>query len=77
MYGTATNKFFYMYVQQLNYVIRFFTLSHPVLNAEVEEMLKQHTHLFLQHYQSKMNAIKTEKEIKALKNLLYSCKRAV
>ncbi|KAG5511413.1 hypothetical protein JKF63_07387 [Porcisia hertigi] len=77
MYGTATNKFFYMYVQQLNYVIRFFTLNHPVLNAEVEEMLKQHTHLFLQHYQSKMNAIKSEKEIKALKNLLYSCKRAV
>ncbi|KAG5487609.1 hypothetical protein GH5_07964 [Leishmania sp. Ghana 2012 LV757] len=77
MYGTATNKFFYMYVQQLNYVIRFFTLNHPILNAEVEEMLKQHTHLFLQHYQSKMNAIKTEKEIKALKNLLYSCKRAV
>ncbi|KPA80822.1 putative mitochondrial Atpase alpha subunit [Leptomonas pyrrhocoris] len=77
MYGTATNKFFYMYVQQLNYVIRFFTLNHPVLNAEVEEMLKQHTHLFLQHYQSKMNAIKSEKEVKALKNLLYSCKRAV
>eukprot|EP00796_Vickermania_ingenoplastis_P008474 gene8474-5950_t len=77
MYGTATNKFFYMYVQQLNYVIRFFTLNHPVLNAEVEEMLKQHTHLFLQHYQSKMNNIKSEKEIKALKNMLYSCKRAV
>lgn len=77
MYGTATNKFFYMYVQQLNYVIRFFTLNHPVLNAEVEEMLKQHTHLFLQHYQSKMNSIKSEKEIKALKNMLYSCKRAV
>ncbi|CCW61345.1 unnamed protein product [Phytomonas sp. EM1] len=77
MYGTATNKFFYMYVHQLNYVIRFFTLNHPVLNAEVEEMLKQHTHLFLQHYQSKMNAIKNEKEVKALKNLLYSCKRAV
>lgn len=77
MYGTATNKFFYMYVHQLNYVIRFFTLNHPVLNAEVEEMLKQHTHLFLQHYQSKMNAIKSEKEVKTLKNLLYSCKRAV
>lgn len=77
MYGTATNKFFYMYIQQLNYVIRFFTLNHPILHAEVEEMLKQHTHLFLQHYQSKMNAIKSEKEIKALKNLLYSCKRAV
>ncbi|CCW69063.1 unnamed protein product [Phytomonas sp. Hart1] len=77
MNGTATNKFFYMYVQQLNYVIRFFTLNHPVLNAEVEEMLKQHTHLFLQNYQSKMNAIKSEKEVKALKNLLYSCKRAV
>lgn len=77
MYGTATNKFFYMYVHQLNYVIRFFTLNHPVLNAEVEEMLKQHTNLFLQHYQSKMNSIKSEKEVKALKNMLYSCKRAV
>ncbi|EPY31520.1 F-type H+-transporting ATPase subunit alpha [Angomonas deanei] len=77
MYGTATNKFFYMYVQELNYVIRFFTLNNPILKAEVDEMLKQHTHLFLQHYQSKMNAIKSEKEVKALKNLLYSCKRAV
>lgn len=77
MYGTATNKFFYMYVNQLNYVIRFLTLNHPILNAEVEEMLKHHTHLFLQHYQSKMNLIKSEKEVKALKNLLYSCKRAV
>ncbi|EPY32874.1 F-type H+-transporting ATPase subunit alpha, partial [Strigomonas culicis] len=25
MYGTATNKFFYMYVQELNYVVRFYT----------------------------------------------------
>ncbi|EPY21913.1 F-type H+-transporting ATPase subunit alpha [Strigomonas culicis] len=77
MYGTATNKFFYMYVQELNYVVRFFTLNHPIIKAEVDEMLKHHTHLFLQHYQSKMNAIKSEKDIKALKNLLYSCKRAV
>lgn len=77
MYGAAKNKFFYMYVQELNYLIRFFTLNSPILHGELEEMLKQHTHLFLQHYQSKMNAIKSEKEVKALKNLLYSCKRAV
>nr|6F5D_A Chain A, ATP synthase subunit alpha, mitochondrial [Trypanosoma brucei brucei]6F5D_B Chain B, ATP synthase subunit alpha, mitochondrial [Trypanosoma brucei brucei]6F5D_C Chain C, ATP synthase subunit alpha, mitochondrial [Trypanosoma brucei brucei] len=77
MYGTAKNKFFYMYVQELNYLIRFFTLNSPILHGELEEMLKQHTHLFLQHYQSKMNAIKSEKDVKALKNLLYSCKRAV
>ncbi|KAG8342597.1 ATP synthase alpha beta family nucleotide binding domain [Trypanosoma vivax] len=77
MYGTAKNKFFYMYVQELNYLIRFFTLSSPILQGELEEMLRQHTHLFLQHYQSKMNNIKSEKDVKALKNLLYSCKRAV
>ncbi|EKF39053.1 ATPase alpha subunit, putative [Trypanosoma cruzi marinkellei] len=77
MYGSAKNKFFYMYVHELNYLIRFFTLNSPVLHGELEEMLKQHTQLFLQHYQSKMNAIKSEKEVKALKNLLYSCKRAV
>ncbi|RNC32036.1 putative ATPase alpha subunit [Trypanosoma cruzi] len=77
MYGSAKNKFFYMYMQELNYLIRFFTLNSPVLHDELEEMLKQHTQLFLQHYQSKMNAIKSEKEVKALKNLLYSCKRAV
>ncbi|ESL10595.1 F-type H+-transporting ATPase subunit alpha [Trypanosoma rangeli SC58] len=67
MYGAAKNKFFYMYVQELNYLIRFFTLNSPILNGELEEMLKQHTQLFLQHYQSKMNAIKSEKEVKALK----------
>nr|CCC91791.1 putative ATP synthase F1, alpha subunit [Trypanosoma congolense IL3000] len=77
MYGSAKNKFFYMYVQELNYLIRFFTLNSPILHGELEEMLKQHTHLFLQHYQSKMNAVKSEKDVKALKNLLYSCKRAV
>ncbi|RNC37199.1 putative ATPase alpha subunit, partial [Trypanosoma cruzi] len=77
MYGSAKNKFFYMYMHELNYLIRFFTLNSPVLHDELEEMLKQHTQLFLQHYQSKMNAIKSEKEVKALKNLLYSCKRAV
>ncbi|KAH9588720.1 ATP synthase [Trypanosoma melophagium] len=77
MYGSAKNKFFYMYVQELNYLIRFFTLNSPILHGELEEMLKQHTQLFLQHYQSRMNAIKSEKEVKALKNLLYSCKRAV
>ncbi|KEG08997.1 putative ATPase alpha subunit [Trypanosoma grayi] len=77
MYGSAKNKFFYMYLQELNYIIRFFTLNSPILHGEVEEMLKQHTQLFLQHYQSKMNAIKSEKEVKALKNLLYSCKRVV
>jgi F-type H+-transporting ATPase subunit alpha len=77
MYGAAKNKFFYMYVGDLNYVIRYFTLSSPVVADELETMLKSHTQLFLQHYQSKMNAIKNEKEVIALKNLLYSCKRAV
>eukprot|EP00331_Platyophrya_macrostoma_P033123 CAMPEP_0176447560 /NCGR_PEP_ID=MMETSP0127-20121128/25129_1 /TAXON_ID=938130 /ORGANISM="Platyophrya macrostoma, Strain WH" /LENGTH=576 /DNA_ID=CAMNT_0017834079 /DNA_START=49 /DNA_END=1779 /DNA_ORIENTATION=+ len=77
MYGAAKNKFFYMYVGDLNYVIRYFTLSSPVVADELETMLKTHTQLFLQHYQSKMNAIKNEKEVIALKNLLYSCKRAV
>lgn len=77
MYGAAKNKFFYMYVGDLNYVIRYFTLSSPILIGEVQEMLNTHTHLFLQHYQSKMNAIKNEKEVIALKTLLYSCKRAV
>jgi proton translocating ATP synthase F1 alpha subunit len=77
MYGAAKNKFFYMYVGDLNYVIRYFTLSSPIVADELETMLKTHTQLFLQHYQSKMNAIKNEKEIIALKNLLYSCKRAV
>jgi len=77
MYGAAKNKFFYMYLGDLNYVIRYFTLKDAVINAELESMLKTHTQLFLQHYQSKMNAIKNEKEVIALKNLLYSCKRAV
>lgn len=77
MFGAAKNKFFYMYVGDLNYIIRYFTLSSPVVADELETMLKTHTSLFLQHYQSKMNAIKNEKEVIALKNLLYSCKRAV
>eukprot|EP00331_Platyophrya_macrostoma_P030314 CAMPEP_0176445168 /NCGR_PEP_ID=MMETSP0127-20121128/23520_1 /TAXON_ID=938130 /ORGANISM="Platyophrya macrostoma, Strain WH" /LENGTH=562 /DNA_ID=CAMNT_0017830861 /DNA_START=53 /DNA_END=1737 /DNA_ORIENTATION=+ len=63
MYGAAKNKFFYMYVGDLNYVIRYFTLSSPVVADELETMLKTHTQLFLQHYQSKMNAIKNEKEV--------------
>ena len=77
MYGAAKNRFFYMYVGELNYIIRYFTLSSPVVADELETMLMTHTNLFLQHYQSKMNAIKSEKEVIALKNLLYSCKRAV
>ncbi|CUG92608.1 ATP synthase alpha subunit, putative [Bodo saltans] len=77
MFGAAKNKFFYMYVGDLNYVIRYFTLNSPIVADELETMLKSHTQLFLQHYQSKMNAIKNEKEVIALKNLLYSCKRAV
>lgn len=77
MYGAAKNKFFYMYMQELNYLIRFFTLNSPIIHGELEEMLNRHTQFFLQHYQSKMNVIKSEKEVKALKNLLYSCKRAV
>jgi proton translocating ATP synthase F1 alpha subunit len=77
MYGAAQNKFFYMYLGDLNYVCRYFSLSSPVIAAELDQMLKTHTSLFLQHYQSKMNLIKGEKETIALKNLLYSCKRAV
>jgi proton translocating ATP synthase F1 alpha subunit len=77
MYGTAKNKFFYMYNTDLNYVIRYFSLQSPVLKDELETMLSAHTNLFLQHYQSKMNALKSDKELVALKNLLYSCKRAV
>lgn len=77
MFGAAKNKFFYMYVGDLNYILRYFTLSSPIVGDELETMLKSHTQLFLQHYQSKMNAIKNEKEVIALKNLLYSCKRAV
>lgn len=77
MFGAAKNKFFYMYNTELNYLVRYFTLSSPILSEELETMLKGHTTLFLQHYQSKMNAIKGDKEVIALKNLLYSCKRAV
>lgn len=77
MYGAAKNKFFYMYNSEMNYIVRYFTLNSPVLKDELETMLKSHTSLFLQHYQSKMNAIKGDKETIALKNLLYSCKRAV
>jgi F0F1-type ATP synthase alpha subunit len=77
MYGAAKNKFFYMYLGDLNYIVRYFSLKSPVINDELETMLKTHTSLFLQHYQSKMNALKTDKELVALKNLLYSCKRAV
>lgn len=77
MYGIAKNRFFYMYLYDLNYVIRYFTLSSPLLEEELNFLLKNHTKLFLEHYQSKMNLIKNEKELIALKNLLYSCKRAV
>lgn len=77
MFGAAKNKFFYMYVSDLNYIIRYFTCSNPIVKGELEVMLESHTNLFLQHYQSKMNLIKDEKELIALKNLLYSCKRAV
>merc|ERR1719456_404808 len=77
LYGNAQNKFFYMYVTALNYLVRFFTMDYGPLNAELETMLKSHTSIFLTHYQSRMNLIKTDKELVALKNLLYSCKRAV
>jgi len=66
-----------MYLGDLNYMARYFTLKSPIINDELEAMLKSHTSLFLQHYQSKMNLIKNEKEVIALKNLLYSCKRSV
>lgn len=77
MYGAAKNKFFYMYNAEMNYIVRYFTLNSPIIKDELETMLKTHTSLFLQHYQSKMNLIKGDKETIALKNLLYSCKRAV
>ena len=77
MYGTAKNKFFYMYVGDLNYICRYFKLTSKVISDELGAMLDSHTALFLQHYQSKMNLIKNEKEVIALKNLLYSCKRSV
>jgi len=77
MYGAAKNKFFYMYLSDLNYVIRYFTCSSPIVKPELDTMLNSHTNLFMQHYQAKMNLIKDEKELIALKNLLYSCKRAV
>eukprot|EP01062_Namystynia_karyoxenos_P010495 TRINITY_DN1371_c0_g1_i1.p1 TRINITY_DN1371_c0_g1~~TRINITY_DN1371_c0_g1_i1.p1 ORF type:complete len:630 (+),score=271.97 TRINITY_DN1371_c0_g1_i1:102-1892(+) len=77
LYGNAQNKFFYMYVTAINYLIRFFTMDYGPLNAELEAMLKSHTSIFMTHYQARMNLIKSDKELVALKNLLYSCKRAV
>jgi len=77
LYNNAQNKFFYMYVTALNYLVRFFTLSHAPLREELDVMLKSHTSIFLTHYQARMNLIKADKELVALKNLLYSCKRAV
>jgi len=77
LYGAAKNRFFYMYLNDLNYIIRILTLNSPVLQNELNAMLKTHTSIFLQHYQSRMNSMKSEKEQIALKNLLYSCKRAV
>jgi F0F1-type ATP synthase alpha subunit len=77
LYNNAKNKFFYMYLNDLNYIVRYFSLDHKLLRDELDVMLKSHTAIFLQHYQSKMNLIKNEKEVIALKNLLYSCKRAV
>ncbi|KAJ9467574.1 ATP synthase subunit alpha [Diplonema papillatum] len=77
LYNNANNKFFYMYVSSLNYLVRFFTLNHKPLKAELDAMLTSHTQLFLTHYQARMNLIKSDKELVALKNLLYSCKRAV
>ncbi|KAJ9453334.1 ATP synthase subunit alpha [Diplonema papillatum] len=77
LYNNAQNKFFYMYVSSLNYLVRFFTLNHKPLKAELDAMLTSHTQLFLTHYQARMNLIKSDKELVALKNLLYSCKRAV
>eukprot|EP01061_Rhynchopus_euleeides_P007042 TRINITY_DN159_c0_g1_i1.p1 TRINITY_DN159_c0_g1~~TRINITY_DN159_c0_g1_i1.p1 ORF type:complete len:608 (+),score=232.81 TRINITY_DN159_c0_g1_i1:55-1824(+) len=77
LYNNAQNKFFYMYVNSLNYLVRFFTLKNAALKDELDVMLKSHTSIFLTHYQSRMNLIKSDKELVALKNLLYSCKRAV
>jgi len=77
LYGNAQNKFFYMYVTALNYMVRFFTMNYGPLQAELDTMLKSHTSIFMTHYQARMNLIKSDKELVALKNLLYSCKRAV
>jgi proton translocating ATP synthase F1 alpha subunit len=76
-YGNATNKFFYMYNSSMNYMVRYLTLDHPLLKAEVDNMLEQHTSQFLTQFQAKMNLIKSEAEQLALKNLLYACKRVV
>eukprot|EP00756_Hemistasia_phaeocysticola_P032228 Hpha_TRINITY_DN16398_c1_g2::TRINITY_DN16398_c1_g2_i1::g.62829::m.62829/K02111/ATPF1A, atpA; F-type H+-transporting ATPase subunit alpha len=77
LYGNAQNKFFYMYVTALNYLVRFFTMNYKPLQDELDSMLKSHTSIFMTHYQARMNLIKSDKELVALKNLLYSCKRAV
>jgi len=77
LYGNAQNKFFYMYVTALNYLVRFFTMNYKPLQDELDTMLKSHTSIFMTHYQARMNLIKSDKELVALKNLLYSCKRAV
>jgi len=77
LYGQANNKFFYMYNKHLNYFIRFFGLHHEILETELKAYLEAHTNLFLDHYQSRMNELKSDEDVVQLKNLLYACKRTV
>eukprot|EP01001_Neometanema_parovale_P000637 NODE_1070_length_1910_cov_342.181246_g1017_i0.p1 GENE.NODE_1070_length_1910_cov_342.181246_g1017_i0~~NODE_1070_length_1910_cov_342.181246_g1017_i0.p1 ORF type:complete len:590 (-),score=161.79 NODE_1070_length_1910_cov_342.181246_g1017_i0:140-1855(-) len=77
MYGQANNKFFYMYNKHLNYFVRFFGLDHAVLKGEVNALLQAHSELFVENYQSRMNALTSDEDVVQLKNLLYAAKRSV
>merc|ERR1712137_364724 len=77
LYGQGTNKFFYMYNKNLNYVIRFFGLNHEIMEGELKAMLETHTNIFLDNYQSRMNELTSDEDLVQLKNLLYACKRTV
>eukprot|EP00998_Keelungia_sp_KM082_P009977 NODE_616_length_1756_cov_195.494782_g606_i0.p1 GENE.NODE_616_length_1756_cov_195.494782_g606_i0~~NODE_616_length_1756_cov_195.494782_g606_i0.p1 ORF type:complete len:557 (-),score=166.04 NODE_616_length_1756_cov_195.494782_g606_i0:86-1702(-) len=75
MYGQTSNKFFYMYNKKMNYMVRLFGLHHPAVEPEVKEYLKQHTQLFMQNFQARMEQLKDDKDVVRLKNMLYACKR--
>ena len=40
VYGQATNKSFYMYNKNLNYFVRFFVLSHDIMEKEINAFLQ-------------------------------------
>ena len=40
LYNQASNKSFYMYNKNLNYFVRFFGLSHEILEKEVNDYLQ-------------------------------------